>query len=323
MSGIINKELENNLKHKTKNEKIIISKLETFKNSTRAERCQECGNILKFWEFQHNDTNEKAAKLKFANFCKIKWCSGCAYRKVKEVIRENRSIIQQIENQKKMAYLFLTLTIENPSIKDLKKTLANMSKAFLKMTKYKLFQKAIKGYFRSVEYLGDHTKHGEAHPHYHVILIVNPSYFKDKDYINHEQWTQMWKKALKADYNPIINIKRIKTNQITKTKNGKNKIMTIDTALAEVGKYCVAPLSISKMDNQNFRILDQQTRGIRQYNRGGLFKKIKPQEDYKITDEEWKFIKEYIFRYDEKNKNYKEIEHENSSDKFTVTVFQE
>ncbi|MEQ6219820.1 protein rep [Levilactobacillus brevis] len=35
----------------------------------------------------------------------------------------------------------------------------------------------------------------------HVLLFVRSSYFKSSDsYINQEEWTRLWQKALKVDY---------------------------------------------------------------------------------------------------------------------------
>ena len=40
-----------------------------------------------------------------------------------------------------------------------------------------------------------------AHPHYHALLLVKPSYFT-KNYIKQSEWVEMWQKALRADYAP-------------------------------------------------------------------------------------------------------------------------
>ena len=49
-----------------------------------------------------------------------------------------------------------------------------------------------------------------AHPHFHALLLVKPSYFKGQGYIKQGDWTEMWRKALRADYLPSVNVKAVK-----------------------------------------------------------------------------------------------------------------
>ena len=35
-----------------------------------------------------------------------------------------------------------------------------------------------------------------AHPHFHALLLVKPSYFKGQGYIKQGDWVEMWSKAL-------------------------------------------------------------------------------------------------------------------------------
>jgi len=63
-----------------------------------------------------------------------------------------------------------------------------MTKAFHKLTRRKSFEGAIKGYFRSLEIIYNHGEN-TYHPHFHLILAVAPSYFKDgKQYISQKRW---------------------------------------------------------------------------------------------------------------------------------------
>ena len=49
-----------------------------------------------------------------------------------------------------------------------------------------------------------------AHPHFHALLLVKPSYFKGQGYIKQGDWVEMWSKALRADYLPSVNVKAVK-----------------------------------------------------------------------------------------------------------------
>ena len=61
------------------------------------------------------------------------------------------------------------------------------------------------------------------HPHFHVLIVVDKSYFKSRKYLKHEEWQELWSKATRLDYLPQVNIKKIKGNSAE--------------AVAEVAKY--------------------------------------------------------------------------------------
>ncbi len=61
------------------------------------------------------------------------------------------------------------------------------------------------------------------HPHFHVLLVVNKSYFTSRYFLKHEEWQKLWAKAMKLDYLPQVNIKKVKGNTAE--------------AVAEVAKY--------------------------------------------------------------------------------------
>ena len=39
-----------------------------------------------------------------------------------------------------------------------------------------------------MEILGDKTPKGQAHPHFHILLVVKESYFKSRDYLKKDDW---------------------------------------------------------------------------------------------------------------------------------------
>jgi hypothetical protein len=75
------------------------------------------------------------------------------------------------------------------------------------------------------------------HPHIHVLLAVEPSYFdKDNDsYINQKEWRQMWRTALKADYDPYVDIRAVYDKRCGKKR--KKRELTPVSAILESGKY--------------------------------------------------------------------------------------
>ncbi|WP_281744169.1 protein rep, partial [Helicobacter suis] len=69
---------------------------------------------------------------------------------------------------------------------------------------------SILGYIRAIEYIGDKTPVGECHLHYHSVLVVPQSYFSGCNYMTQATWCDMWQKALRSDYKPIVDIRGIR-----------------------------------------------------------------------------------------------------------------
>ncbi|MCV3552474.1 protein rep [Campylobacter sp. CNRCH_2013_0855] len=268
----------------------IAEKYHKMGLSKKGERAYECGNFLSFKKFLNTQTQETKFIFDSANYCKIRFCPYCQWLKAKKTYLENYSILEQLKSDKKKKYefLFLTLTIKNPSLNELRATIKKMSKAFELLAKKPKFKKAIKGFFRGIEFLGDETKSGEAHPHFHTLLIVEKNYFTSRDYISKEEWQEMWKSCLKSEYDPILDIRKIRA------KKGYEDIFI---AVLETAKYSISPVSLINLSLQDFAELEKQTQNIRQYNRGGLFKTIKPKELEKIDEKVWQLLTIEFFKW--------------------------
>ena len=35
------------------------------------------------------------------------------------------------------------------------------------------------------------------HPHFHVLIVADKSYFKSRKYLKHEEWQELWAKAMR------------------------------------------------------------------------------------------------------------------------------
>jgi plasmid rolling circle replication initiator protein Rep len=125
-------------------------------------------------------------------------------------------------------FIFLTLTVRNCDLKDLKNTLAMMNKAWDKLQRRKSFP-AI-GWVKSVEVT--RGKDGSAHPHFHCLLMVKGSYFK-RGYVSQQTWTDWWQDVLGVDYSPVVNVKRVKNRKKSKVNNTVNSKLTGDISQLE------------------------------------------------------------------------------------------
>ena len=155
----------------------------------------------------------------------------CSWRRSLKIFGQVSRVMDHVEENYNYKYIFLTLTVKNCYGEDLRDTLDLMTKAFNTMTRRKAFKQAVNGYFRSLE-ITYNKENGTYHPHFHMILAVNDSYFKDtRIYLTQNDWTELWKSCLKVDYTPIVDVRRIK----------ENKEKDFGKVVAETAKYTVKP----------------------------------------------------------------------------------
>lgn len=265
-----------------------------IEKKSRSERIKICGSLLNFFKERNIITDEVRRRLIKANFCKYRFCPMCQWRLARKVCREVLGRLRTIdEAHNGVALLFLTLTIKNEPLTELNSAVKHLSKAFYRMQQSKQYKSAVLGSIRAIEFLGDHTEKGECHPHFHCLLVVNKNYFTSRDYINFEEWTNLWQRSLRVDYRPIINVQRVKP---------KGKMSAIVAAALEVVKYSVTSSDLEKLTKEDFQELDKQTRNIRQYNYSGELKDAEPTFD-DIEDESlWELLEEEYYQW--KNGQY-------------------
>lgn len=278
--------------HKLIAEKINIAQM--LEQSNRTERIEVCGSMLNFLKERNIVTDEVHRRLVKANFCKYRFCPMCQWRMARKVCREVLGRLRTInEAHNGVALLFLTLTIKNEPLTELNSTVKHLSQAFQRLQQSKQYKSAVYGSIRAIEFLGDNTEAGECHPHFHCLLVVNKSYFKSRDYINFEEWTNLWQRSLRVNYRPVINVQRVKP---------KGKMSAIVAAALEVVKYSVTSSDLEKLSKEDFQELDKQTRNIRQYNYSGELKDAEPTFD-DIEDESlWELLEEEYYQW--KNGQY-------------------
>ena len=255
------------------------------------ERLADCSGWLKFG---YNEVN--GLLLKEANFCRVRYCAVCQWRKSllwKALMYKSYDEI--MENHPTHRFVFLTLTIKNPLIGDLRETITHMNKSWQRLIKRKEFMAVVDGWIRTTEVTRPKqkrknkkdpivycpkTKNTHAHPHFHVILMVKPSYFKGKTYIKQSRWVELWGDCLRVDYLPQVDVRTVKP----KDGKGKNDSDGVKAAIMETLKYAVKPDDIMH-DNQDpkarewFYELTRQTHKLRFVATGGVLKDaLKPEK---------------------------------------------
>jgi plasmid rolling circle replication initiator protein Rep len=169
----------------------------------------------------------------------------------------------------KACWLHLTLTVRNCEITNLRDIIKLMNSAWKRLSELKKFPAV--GFFKSLEVT--RGKDGSAHPHFHVLMIVNSSYFKGGNYIKQEKWVQMWRKALRIDYDPGAHIQAIKVNTNSDTLD----------ILLEVAKYTIKGDDLTA-DREWLIEYTKQVHKLRAISLGGILKQYLSDEE--ATNEE-------------------------------------
>ena len=266
-------------KHRANSDKVASF----YKNS---ENCDQYANRInlcsQFLDFKLTaDKNEYKLKLSAARFCRVRYCPICQWRRsLKWKARAFKILPTIVEEYATHRWLFLTLTAHNCRIEELRLTLQKLNKAWQRMSQRKIFPGV--GWLRSTEVT--RSKDGSAHPHFHCLLMVKPSYF-GKYYIKQEKWVELWKSCLRVDYEPVIDIRAIK-------RDCQPTIL-----IPEILKYCVKESDLT-CDRRWFLELTNQMHNLRTVARGILKEFVKQQEE----DREYEAEKEkYLF---EESRNY-------------------
>lgn len=193
-------------------------------NPDKAARLRDCGTFLIF-----RVSPDGKRTLNNMSSCRVRLCPLCSWRRSLKVYANTMRIIQHLESQRPYAYIFLTLTMANVRGDKLSGALDQMLSAWNRFAMRVDVAKAVKGWYRGLEVTHNIDPHSPAydtyHPHLHCLMAVNPSYFKNKGYLSQARWTQLWKEALKADYTPVVDVRRVKGNTAK--------------AVAEAAKYAV------------------------------------------------------------------------------------
>ena len=219
------------------NNSYISEAYKTF-DVNKARRLDDCATWLEF------ERTDNGMKLHNANFCRVRLCPICAWRRSLKTYGQVSAVVEKLGDN--YAYVFLTLTCRNCSADELSDTITHLFKSLDLLMKYKACKQAFKGFFRGLEITHNMTD-DTYHPHFHLLIAVNPSYFSSRYYLSQDKITALWKRALKASYTPIVDVRKI--------KGKKSK------AIAEVAKYATKSSDIICFDDWDLtcdtvRVLD-------------------------------------------------------------------
>lgn len=223
-------------------------------NDKKSSRIRGCGSYLDF--VVDGDT----MRLHSANFCRVRLCPICAWRKSLKTYSQVRSCIRYL-GFNDYAYIFLTLTVPNCTGDKLSETITNICLSFNRLFKYKSLS-FVRGWYRGLE-ISHNVQNDTFHPHIHCIVAVPPSYFTSRYYLSHDKWLSLWRRATNNDDITQLDVRKLHGS--------------VEHACAEIAKYSVKPADIVCFDDWDLtvdtvKILDNALNKRRLVGYGGCFR---------------------------------------------------
>ena len=221
-----------------------------------ATRIDFCSQLLDFRLVPDaDDQGELKLKLSSARFCRVRTCPVSQWRRSLMWKAKAYKVLPKIvKDFPTHRWLFVTLTVKNCQITELKETLTWMNKSWQRLTQLKVFP--AEGWLRSTEVT--RGRDGTAHPHFHCLLMVKPGYF-GKNYIKQAEWVEMWRRSLRIDYNPVLDVQAV--------KKGQQPMQLVPELL----KYCVKESDLV-VDREWFIELTRQLHKMKAVVLGGVLR---------------------------------------------------
>jgi len=222
-----------------------LEKFVTVKTINRFETCSS-------W-FHHLTNKEMSVKqLHKTDACGNRFCPICTWKTAKKDAIKISIIMEAVKEIEDKEFLFLTLTAPSVSGGELRGEIDRFNKAVNRLFKRRNVERAVKGYIRKLEVTTDQEKliteklykkkkdyydfrglkvndpnptYNTYHPHMHIIVTVNKSYFDDKRYfISKAEWLEMWRGCMND-------------NSITQVDARKVSERGNSNAVLEIAKY--------------------------------------------------------------------------------------
>jgi len=168
--------------------------------------------------------------LRGARVCNRRLCPFCEWRRTRAWrARLVRGLDAFMAEHSGWSAVFLTLTVRNCQMHELRDTIQHLHQSYKRLTKVSGFpteswmrRTEVSVHRHTYEPLrpsrGALTTKGPGmgggaiqslHPHLHCLLLVRPSYWS-RDYKRQLWWQQQWQMAARLDYAPVVDVRRAK-----------------------------------------------------------------------------------------------------------------
>lgn len=201
-------------------------------NPDKAARLRDCGRNLTFRVYP-----DGTRKLDSMVSCRVRLCPMCTWRRSLVNFANNIAIVNYLEQQQPRAWLFGTFTLRRCGADQLDEQISRVLYGWKKLLLNTDVKRAVKGSYRGLEVTHDidpyitpesyklrkdwcnkqglsvgdsNPTYNTYHVHIHAVFCVNVSYFKNKTYLKRADWAAAWQQALGIDYEPSVDIRRVK-----------------------------------------------------------------------------------------------------------------
>ena len=209
-----NNTIEKCTKKKLKNPK-FSSYIEPLISKKMMKLINECGDLLMFL----SDFEMENKKLHKGSFCKNRFCPMCSWRMACKDSLKISILMEHLKKEGNKEFIFLTLTAPNVKGDKLEEEIRKYNKSFDKLMKRNEVKNIVKGYIRKLEvtYNSDMSSksYDTYHPHFHVVIAVNKTYFKKSDlYINQQRWLELWQEATGDSSITQVDVRKSRANDL-------------------------------------------------------------------------------------------------------------
>jgi plasmid rolling circle replication initiator protein Rep len=195
------------------------------KRADRVERCAE------FITAKMCEACGKITRMR-STWCDDRFCPMCSERKSRAIAAQAMQVVPRLEG----APLLLTLTVRNVPGDQLDATIDGVQAAWRRMRKLKDTERGMLSWARTLE-ITYNEQRDDYHPHIHVIV-----YAADERMNKASFWGEIWRDAVKADYDPIIDVRPIEgaggaiagaVAEVSKYVTKVGKVLDLPDAIAE------------------------------------------------------------------------------------------
>lgn len=168
------------------------------------ERINNCATFLQ--SVSNFDRNR--SKIVKANRCMNRFCPICMATKARKEAYMLLIILKFLSCAKGYEFIFLTLTVPNVTGNELVRELDEQYLALKRLIQRKEFKAISNGFIRKTE-ITYNQKRNDFHPHIHMLIAVNKSYFTEKSlYVSQHKWQEIWKKCKKDNSITQVHVKK-------------------------------------------------------------------------------------------------------------------
>lgn len=221
-----------------------IEKHITVKAINRFETCRS---------WMHHLTNKEMSvkRLHNTDACGNRFCPICTWATAKKDAIKISVMMEAVQALEDKEFLFLTLTAPNVSGEELRDEIDRFNKGVNRLFKRRNVERVVKGYIRKLEVTTDQEKliteelykrkkdyydlrglkvgdpnptYNTYHPHMHIIVVVNKSYFGgSREFISKTEWLEMWRSCMKDNSITQVDVKKVRATE----KSNSNAVLEI------------------------------------------------------------------------------------------------